>query len=347
MIKPIDEARGSFMRRAWSLVRIPFQIVTLFSSYCFVYTMRRILRKINKDGFMLLGKHKSLSWQSWSQTQAQTWGLPYVMIVAPRWNPHSVQHYMGPIQVSGEISIQVETARKSAKQWIISLYEHGREVNTLTSMKCTNHNPWHSVTLAPGKYAIFLRYYDWDKNGECPAVKIDNEIQVPSCPIEPEIDSYEKFMSNLKHRRNGFYWFLHSHVYSSLQWHKYLPTKFVRKAYLPFGNPGTIFYYGLLERGEILQIDYPPSFFGKASVYLVILDTCSFPIFWLTLSQNRFISDEIPRDGSYLVRIIYYKLNDYYAAIRNEEYCNFHRKEGKYRKLRIRDNGACSNNSKS
>ena len=328
------------MRRVGSLISLPLQIGISGSSYCFVYTMRKVLRKINKEGgIMLLGKHEHLSWQGWSQTQAQTWGLPYVMIVAPRWNPHSVQHHLGPLQVRGEISIHVEAARKSAKQWIISFYKHGREVNTLTSMKCTNHDPWHSVILTPGTYAIFLRYYNWDKNGTCPAVKIDNEIQIPSSPIEPEIDSYEKFMSNLKYRRNVFYRFLHYYVYNSLQWHKHLSTQFVRKAYLPFGNPGTIFYYGLLEKGEILQIDYPQGLSEKASVYLVVMDTCGFPMFWLTLSKTRFISDEIPRNGTYLVRIVYYKLSDYYTAVRNEEYCNCHNKQGKFRILSIRDNG--------
>jgi hypothetical protein len=117
-----------------------------------------------------------------------------------------------------------------------------------------------------------------------------------------------------------------------------LSAQFVRKAYLPFGNPGTIFYYGLLDRGEILRIDYPQSLSEKASVYLVALDTCGFPMFWLTLSKTQFISDEIPRNGTYLVRIVYNKLDDYRAAIRNEEYCNFHRKEGKYRILSVRDN---------
>ncbi|GBF34807.1 hypothetical protein DCCM_3927 [Desulfocucumis palustris] len=327
------------MRRIVNWFSIPFQIVISACSYGFVYVMRWVLRKINKEGgIMLLGKHESLSWQGWSKSQTRTWGLPYVMIVAPRWNPHSVQHHVGPLEVSGEILIHVETARKSAKQWIISFYRHGREVSTLSSMKCTNHDSWQSVMLTPGTYAIFLRYYNWDKNGECPAVKIDNKLQIPPCPIEPEIESYEKFMSDLKHRGNGFYCFLHYYVLKTLQWHKHLPGKFVRKAYLPFGNAGTIFYYGLLDKGEVLQIDYPQSLSEKASVYLVVLDTCGFPVFWLMLAKTRFVSDEMPRNGTYLIRIIYNKFKDYHAAVRNIEYCNFHVKEGKYRILSIKDN---------
>lgn len=311
-------------------------------SYCFVYITRRILRKINRKGGFMLGKQSSLSWQGWSQTQAYRWALPYVMIVAPRWNPHSVQHHLGPFQVNSIISVNVETVRKSAKQWIISFFKNGKEFYTLTSRECANDGPWHSISLKPGTYEIFIRYFDWDINGECPAVDIDHQLQIASCPIEPEIASYENFMINLKHHRNFFYWFLHCYVYTSLKWHKRLPAKFVRKAYLPLGNPGTIFYYGLLDKGGILQINYPESLSGKANIYLVVLDTYGFPIFWRTLSKNQFISDEVPRNGTYLIRIIYKKLSDFNAAAQKEEFCNLHMKEGKFHILNLRDSADIS-----
>lgn len=243
-------------------------------------------------------------WTGWSGLHGEGAALLKSMIVCPRWNPHAVQHLVGPLQVGKSLTIDVDCANRSARMWIVSIYRQGREVVTLSTADKLPAGRPHEVTLEPGQYSMFVRYYQPRDGAECPAVVIDGARRIPPQPIAPEAARYAEFLSRIQNKKSPVYYFLHCHVQSALKFRSFLSADFMASLYLPYGNRRTGFFFGEVAANDAIQIEVDADLFDVSSVHVVFLNNCGFPVSWCDAPRPRYVTPPASEAGSYLVRVI-------------------------------------------
>jgi hypothetical protein len=228
--------------------------------------------------------------------------LPVVMTTAPRWNPHALISTSGPFPVKGEMRIYVESAERSTAFWTIVVYSMpGRKtVASVGSLDGPAPGGWRTVPLRSGEYGLAARYYGWKQEVELPTIEADGiAIVQASRQLSGSNDLYD----DLRGRNGLFYRCLHYYVYTMLQFRSHLPAGFVERNYLPVGNPETEFFYGALNRGEILHLELDPAVSRSFGVYLTVYNRASFPILWHSVAESPHSTIAMTRKASYLVRI--------------------------------------------
>lgn len=274
-------------------------------SFCFVAIARKILirRRVAKAA---RGKVSAASyrWRGWSEHQAAPWALPGSMIVHPRWNPHPVQHMAGPCFVRTGIELDAGTMADAAEYWILSVYKDWREVKTVSSTAFTDRPDRIQTDLETGNYVFFIRYYNTAGKGACPEIRIDGIPSIDGCPVEKEAEAYHRFLCSIRNKKGLFYLFLHTHVMTLLHWRKYVGESFVQKSYLPYGNPGTDFKFGLIRKNRPLEIRFDKGILCNALVYIVFLNRYGFPVRWENITAECYTGKPLPETCSFLVRMI-------------------------------------------
>ncbi len=299
-------------------------VIPAILSYALVSIARKRLRgralNASGSGADILLAADEPRWQGWSELQDGKQNLLTSMIVCPRWNPHSVQHCVGPLAVQDGVLIDIDCAHRSAKLWILSIYRNGVEVETLSSanverargsMVDHDGHQRYRLPLAAGVYSIFVRYYQCRPDAACPSITVpgrmdlgDRDIVIESRDISFERVRYQAFLAEIQNRKGLVYFFLHPHVYVALMLRGLLPAGFVRRLYLPYGNPQTEFFYDLVDQGETVRLSIDEADLQSASVHIVFFNRCGFPVSWQDITEAAFIGPSAVEAGSYLVRII-------------------------------------------
>ena len=295
------------MKKIITLISLLWQVPLFVLSFFFYRLMRLGIQKgANKDIKRRFKGGESLKWLGFSEILKQPMALPFIMVTGPRWNCHAVIGILGPFNLQSTIDIQVETAQKSAQQWTIIIYSWKNKKQTVTflsSATTTNGELERQINLAPGQYSIGLRYYNCQEEVAFPAVTIDGKQRVTSCSMKTESKQYQSFLRQIQNHRGIFFYGLHYYIFHLLGWQRCFPKSFVRKEYLPVGNPETSFYYGRIRKGDILQVDFDEGLINTASIYITFYNLCSFPVFWEDIIRIGYQSKPIPCDGHYLIRV--------------------------------------------
>lgn len=225
--------------------------------------------------------------------------LPVLMTSAPRWNPHAVVATAGPLPVRHSLALDVAEARRSAGSWSVVVYTFPdfRTVATVDSLDPTAPD-LRAVPLPPGRYWLGLRYYHWSAGAALPAVHLDGAPGVPAQPLPPDVNA---FYAALSRQRGWFYLCLHYYVWVLLRLRR-LPRRLAEREYLPVGNPGTIFYFGALEKGQKVCVELEPALFATHDVYLTVYGRASFPLTWCQVTRPGPFTAPAPGPGHYLVR---------------------------------------------
>jgi hypothetical protein len=248
----------------------------------------------------------SLCWRPLSEALDQPLALPYIMVTGPRWNPHALIASAGPFQLGQRLRIHADTACRSARMWTLVIYTtaDSRTVAAIDSSAVEAGDVWYEQTLPAGRYIGILRYYEWAGHPILPAIEIDGQQRIPERAISAHENDY---LSRLRGKTGAFYSALHYYMIYMLRWRHYLPEAFVRRAYLPVGNPETSFYYGYLQRGQCVEITSTQGIPEGSHLYLVTYNRASFPIAWCTVTSLPYCTSPAEETGSYLLRLHGYR----------------------------------------
>jgi hypothetical protein len=246
---------------------------------------------------------RELGWVGWSELNMGRSTLIRTMIVSPRWNPHAIQHLLGPLAVQRSLAIDVAAASRSARIWIISVYRDGVAVHGLTNTSATSDG-WHEISLSPGSYSLAVRYYGLRPGAGCPALVVDHQQCISEKSVEIERQGYRRFLESLRNRKGCGYRFLHSHAELAVRHRRWLGERFVRSVYLPYGNPDTAFVFGAIDAGEALRLELAADILAASSVHVVFINRSGFPMSWDDVPEPHYLSSPMRESGSYLIRVI-------------------------------------------
>jgi hypothetical protein len=221
--------------------------------------------------------------------------LPIVMTSGPRWNPHAVIASAGPIAIKSELRIDTRTADSSAQTWtaVVNSFPDLKTVGSLGS------GTGDRLELKPGRYTVILRYYECATPARLPAIEIDGKDAVPAIDIPPAVNDFYK---DLKERKSRYYLWLHYYISVILRYEKSLPAGFVRREYLPTGNPETEFFWGALKPGERLDLKPLHTQLRDSRAYVTVYSRASFPLFWRRIDTSQESLEAVDGGAFYLIR---------------------------------------------
>lgn len=223
--------------------------------------------------------------------------LPVLATSAPRWNTHAMIAIAGPWHVNKSIRLRLDTAVQATKTWTVNV-SPGHQI--VANLSIPDAETDSLLTLEPGEYRVTLRYYNWTAPLQLPTVEVDG-VEVVSAAAIPA-DSND-FYHQLSSKSNLFYLSLHYYVGTLLRYQNRLPKSFVEREFLPVGNPDTEFYYGFLPAGQSLSLQLYAPLRQAYSCYLTLFNRASFPVFWTTVTDNKFVTPPIEENSLYLIRV--------------------------------------------
>ncbi len=288
--------------RIFAKAELLWEIPLAFLSFIFFKVMKFAVGSLYN--FRLSkNKQQNLEWRPLSTDILETpITLPFWMTFGPRLNTHAIIATVGPFEVKKSMDLLVEAAEKSAKSWTIVVYKFPdyATVVRLGYGDSAFDNQWKSVELPPGKYLLGLRYYNWSEQVEFPAVKADGVEIIQSKTIPSDINN---FYYELREQENWFYFCLHYYLFPMFRLRKWLPESFVKKEFLPVGDPALFYYYGLLRKQESLKVSFNPVLFNNYEVYITLYDRASFATSFYQIQETNHVTKPLEHDGFYLFRI--------------------------------------------
>lgn len=232
---------------------------------------------------------------------ARPGALPLIMTTAPRWNTHAILATLSPVLVNNYVEIETAAAERSAGSWtiVVGTYPEHRTVTSVGSLSSGLTSAKTRIDLPSGKYWFALRYYEWHAKVELPAVDADGRRVAATQPVSVTTNDFYVDL----HKHSGlFNLALHYYVFVLLRYRTSFPESFVKREFLPVGNPETEFIFGALRKGEELRGHIAPQALGGWSVLLTVYNRASFPIRSddLKTSELKFTA---PADCMYLFRV--------------------------------------------
>jgi hypothetical protein len=147
---------------------------------------------------------------------------------------------------------------------------------------------------------VVLRYYEWSATPRLPEMLIDHTHRILERAVSPDENDY---LNGLRKKDGILYVCLHYYVLEMLRLRRYLQASFVRREYLPVGNPETSFDYGDLRPGQCVEISSDGGIPEGQRLYLTIYNRASFPIFWTEVCALPYRSLPMEDTGTYLWRL--------------------------------------------
>jgi Family of unknown function (DUF6208) len=269
------------------------------ASFAFFHTTKCLLHLLRRARDR---RQDVLDWHTLSDVLARPLTLPYLMVTGPRWNPHALISRVGPFQLESGLRIKVETMHQSAQTWtlVINRAAHLRPIAVIDARKVGEDAAWYEQRLPPGRYVIVLRYYEWSAVPELPEIAIDDQREIPQRAVSAGENDY---LGRLRNKEGAFYACLHYYMLEMFRLRPYLPAAFVRREYLPVGNPETAFSYGDLRPGQCIEIASQRGIPEGHRLYLTIYNRCSFPVSWSEVRSLPYRTSPAEGTGSYLWRL--------------------------------------------
>jgi len=276
-----------------------FAVPLAGGSFVFFHAVKWLLNRLRRARDR---SKESLDWRTISEVLGQPLALPYIMVTAPRWNPHALISRVGPFQVMHGLRIRADTAHRSARMWTLVIYRasDSRTVASIDSNSVARDDVWHEQALPPGRYSGALRYYEWSDNPRLPEIEIDGSRRVPERSVPSNANDY---FGRLLNKNGVFYACLHYYMLQMLRLRRHLPESFVRREYLPVGNPATAFLYGYLRRGQCVEITSSHGIPEAHRLYLTLYNRSSFPVMWSEVQSLPYRTQPVDTAGSYLLRL--------------------------------------------
>lgn len=279
--------------RGWQAAAM---LAPALGSFLFNRVVRGILMRLAR-----MRKPPREDWRTVSEMLRQPAALPYVMVTGPRWNTHAAIAGLGPIDVRSSLTLDVACAARSAQMWTLVIYESST-LRTIAAIDGTQVDPdgagseWR---LAPGRYALILRYYHPGPDAMLPGVVIDGRPMIGARALPDE----RAYLEQIRGQDGLLYLWLQYYAYALVRCRRFVPEAVVRRHFLPVGNPETQFLFGAVSRDDILTIDVSQAGADGHGVYVTVYNRASFPLFWAEIEGARYTSGVMPCSGTFLIRI--------------------------------------------
>lgn len=242
----------------------------------------------------------SCEWRSLNNRVDERFARPYLIVNAPRWNPHAAIFTAGPFEIDGEWSFDRADLDQSGAAWCLVIYDAktGETVSWASSLTDGTEKG-----LAAGVYGAGLRIYHPKPTVTVPSLSSRSTELVP--PLEMPSGDVKPLQETVFHLSSAFYRALHTPVLSALMAARETNDQALAERYLPVGNPETVFVFGAAPAGYGVRLDATAINPGTALVYCTVYNSASFPEAAIEVAPGAVA--EIPaRNGarSYLVRIV-------------------------------------------
>jgi len=283
------------------LLKLTYRLPLSLLSFFFYRIARAIIRVL----YLLrtiLNKSESFTWQALDgRILKNKFVVLSIMTTGPRWNPHAQLATVGPFQVNKSIKINTQDASSSAKVWSIVLYKSPtfKTVSQIGTSSLDEVEEYETIQLKPGKYNIGLRYYLFNDQVTFPRIVIDDQAEINSLDYRVDINR----LSNVSKYKHKIFLWMHYYMYHLIKYREFFPKKFVKKEFLPVGNPETEFYFGIFEKSDSLSLNCSNKLFENYLVYLCLLNRYSFPEKWMQIIDEKTEMLHLGYDGFYLIRV--------------------------------------------
>ena len=277
---------------------VPLSILSFF-----FYRLNRLLISRLYRNFLARSSARSITWRLLDRsTLEMPISLPVLMTTGPRWNTHALIGTIGPLKISRNVSIRSSACIKSADSWtgVIYSFPDFSTISQFSSSNINSDDDWSSISLQPGLYILGLRYYGLSSSPRMPDVCLGDSEIIDG--IDIPLDSNEVY-NELESRSNFYYLFLHYYIYTLLRLRGLLPESFVRKEFLPVGDPDTVFRFGLLKASYSLHVETTACLLEGYRVFFTGYNRASMPFSSEEITATDW--DLVPpkSDGFYLFRI--------------------------------------------
>jgi hypothetical protein len=238
--------------------------------------------------------------------------LPVLLTKGPRWNTHAAIGTLGPLAVRRTLAVETGQACRSAAAWSVVIYRYPdfatwREIGSLDE---DADRDWTVLDLPPGRYSLGVRYYDLQPGAAMPAVRVDTPETVPAdtvpadtVPAEPVPPGVNAMYADLAARTTPYHRVLHHYVHTMLRLRRWLPAGFVRREYLPVGDPCTDFRYDWFPARTQLRLHLAPRLAEDFRLYLSVYNRASLPVHSCELGAGEAVTPVFPAAGFYLIRL--------------------------------------------
>ena len=285
-----------YLRLLWEIPAALLSLI-LFKT---VRLLLRILANINAS----FQQKTAFSWLVYSnELLRKPLILASILVTGPRWNPHVIAAGFGPVNIQESLEIEIKSCIASSQSWSIGIYTfpQAKAIKYIGSDTSNLEDEWCKIKLDPGKYTFGLRYYHWSAPINLPRVKIDGVNVNNSQSIN--IAKVNDYLENLIERDNLFYRCLNYYIFTLLLCQKWLPQAWIKKEYLPVGDPNNEFLYGVIYKNYSLILELKELLLEYYDVYLTIYNRSSLPVIWCQIQQEKYKIPRSEQDGFYLVRL--------------------------------------------
>jgi len=245
---------------------------------------------------------KKVDWKLFSEKFSIPGSLMYVMLNAPRWNTHAIIVTAGILDVKQKLTfVGLNSLNANCQSWTIVIYTQP-DNNTFKSISNQDITTNELTIIIPqGKYSIGMRLYNTIVPISFPLILVDaqEKVAVRHLDIIPLL--YPKDIFN---KKGILYYIIHQYIYLVMSNKVNRNNEYLRKEYLPVGNPETIFKYGIIPKRQSLNINVAQGILSNSLVYLTVYNLCSFPILSEQIFTENFSSEKFNNDSTYLIRIV-------------------------------------------
>jgi hypothetical protein len=119
-------------------------------------------------------------------------------------------------------------------------------------------------------------------------------------PVPPGVNTV---YDTLADRTTLYHQALHYYVHTMLRLRRWLPTGFVRREFLPVGDPCTEFRYGWFPAGSALELHPSERLLQNFRIYLSVYNRASLPVHSCELSDRDSTTKVFSEAGFYLFRL--------------------------------------------
>lgn len=290
-------------REKFLAIKLLWEIPLAFLSLIFFKSVRLFLRTLVRISTSS-NKKRVYKWLLFSEELLKKpLILPSLLTTGPRWNPHAIAAGAGPFEVKESLAIEISYCVTSAQSWSIGIYKfpEAKAVKYIASHGDNFQEQWQELKLEPGKYTLGLRYYNWYDEVSLPAINVDGDRLINSEAVNG--NNVNDYFQNLTARDNIFYRCLNYYIFTLLICQKWLPKAWVRKEYLPVGDPNNEFIYGVVDQAYFLSLKLNSLLLDNYDVYLTIYNRSSLPIIFFQIKAEKYTTPAIKTDGFYLVRL--------------------------------------------
>lgn len=236
-------------------------------------------------------------WMGLSEFVAKPVRFAFLVVTAPRWNCHATIALTDSFRVDSKLSLEVLAPEDSAQASTYVIYpEHGKAFTPAPEDRSEGKI---SLTVSPGLYRVGGRYYESVADPVFPEIRADDEVVIPRRCLEGERDRYRSQLESIRGKKSRWAGMLHYYMYYFLRW-GLGGDSFLKREFLPVGNPDTTFEYDAFRSGDEVEI-LATEAECEQRVFLTCFNRHSFPVIWEEIGHfpHRV---KMAFDGFYLLR---------------------------------------------